>query len=572
MPILKAPLFLAPFAPRGEVSRRRNPMDMAWAVALIATLLLAACTPGGGPSDGNPGEDPAAGSTDGPDTVTVAYSVDIEGVNELVTQSTAIHTTLYYFALFLPLFEEHADYQTGPPTMAPRLSESYAFSDDRLTLTIELRQGVQWSDGVPVTAEDVRWTWQAQTSPEVGWPFAEVKQHIRDVEVVAPHTVRFHFEKAYSAQLLDVNMGVILPKHAWQELPFDQWRDNPQWFKDHLVVNGPFTLASHEPNQRYVLERNPNYFEPGIPKVDRVVFEMVRDPQAQLAMLRSGNAHYVEFVAPGDAKALEAEEDIYLTSYVPRFFYFVMWNTSRPLFAQKEVRQALTLAIDRDSIMEALYHGYAKPSVSPFTSDVWVHNDALEPYPYDPGRAKEMLAAQGFVDSDGDGVVERDGQPFRFELVTNSENNLRRDIVIMIQQQLKRVGIEVEPRFMEFNALFGPLSEHDFDAVVMALAMDTSLNTDYFFHTRGIDNGYNWGMHSNPELDQLIDDIEGYVDLLEAKPLFDRMQEIMHEEQPMTQLYQGIRLGGARKELQDVNPNAVNSFFNLRHWRLEDEG
>ncbi len=528
---------------------------------LILVLLLAAC---GGGADVKT----ERAATDR--SVVIAYGVDMEGVNELVTASTPIQTALLYFSLFLPLLDELDDYQTGPPTFAPRLAESYEFSADRLALTFQLRDDVAWSDGVPVTAEDVRWTWQAQASPEVAWAYADVKSRITDVEVVTAHTVRFHFSETYANQLIDANFGVVLPKHAWSRLPFAEWRDRGSWFFDNLVVSGPFTLESWEPLQRFVLRRNPGYFEPGLPKVDRVVFQIVPDPSSQLALLRSGQAHYVEFITPDNAATIEAHPDLRITSYLARQFFFVQWNIARPQFASKEVRQALTMAIDRQAIIDSLHYGYASVSFSPFTSDTWVHHKKLAPWPYDPARAKELLAGQGWADSDGDGILDRDGVSFRFELLGNTGNTLRRDIMVMVQEHLKQVGVEVETRLMEFSSMLAPLREHKYDAVVFGLAMDTSLNTYHYFHTRAIDDGYNWGGYSSPETDQLIEEIETQTDMAAAGPLYDRLQELIHEDQPVTFLYESRRLGGAHNSLLDVDPNAISSFFNLRRWRLAD--
>ena len=243
-----------------------------WAFALLvcSSLLIGCQSTSQAPSGDAPPEDT---------TLVVAYSIDIEGVNELLLAPTAIHSALQYFALFLPLLEEQADYQEGPPTFTPRLAESYTFSEDRLQVTLKLRTDVVWSDGVPVTAEDVRWTWQAQMHPDVAWNYVESKNRISDVEVIDPHTVVFHFTESYPSQLLDINQGVILPKHAWSQLPFDQWRENGAWFTENLVVNGPFTLESWEPQQRFVLARNEQYFEPDVPKLDRIVFEITREPR-----------------------------------------------------------------------------------------------------------------------------------------------------------------------------------------------------------------------------------------------------------------------------------------------------
>ena len=505
-------------------------------------------------------------------TAIVAYSYDIIGVNELTSGATPIQTALLYFGLFATLVDEQADYEQGPPTFAPRLAESYEFSGDHKVLTFHLRKDVTWSDGVPITAEDVHWTWQAQTHPDVAWSFADAKRRIENVEVVDPHTVRFHFSEVYANQLLDANQGVILPKHAWSQLPFDQWRGNNDWFLDHLVVSGPFTLESWEPQQRYVLRRNESYYETGFPKIDRIVFQIIPEPASQLAMLRSGQAHFVEFVAPSDAHLVENDSDLRLESFLARYFFVIQWNVSRPLFAEREVRQALAMGIDRQAITDSLYHGYAAPSYSPFTTNVWAHHKGLEPWPYDPVRAREILARHGWTDSDGDGILDRDGKPFRFELVTNTGNKVRMDLMLMVKEQLKLVGVEVDIRAMEFTALLVPLRNHDFDAVVAAFAMDTSLNTYHYFHSRAIDDGYNWGVYSNPEVDRLIENIEQQVDQLAAKPLYDRLQEVLHEDQPGVFLYESRRLSGIRNTLRDVDPNAISSFFHLRRWRLVDPG
>ena len=533
------------------------------AVVVASAMWLAAC-------NDTSGETVAEGTRER--TVVVAYSVDMQGVNELTSQSTAIMNALVYQAWFMVLVEEQPDYEDGPPSFEPQLATSYEFSEDRLQLTFRLRDDIVWSDGVPLTAEDVRWTWQAQTHPDVGWSFAEAKKHITDVEVVDPHTAIFHFSKAYAAQLQDAVIGVVLPKHAWSRLPFSQWRQNTQWFVDNLVVNGPFTLESWEPQQRYVIRRNERYHNPDLPEVDRIVFQLAPDDNSRLALLRSGQAQMMEFIQPADAAAIEADPDVRLLTHIPRYFFFVQWNVSRPLFADKRVRQALTMAIDRQEIVESIYYGYASVSHSVFPSNHWVHNGDLEPWPYDPGQAKQLLTEVGWSDTDGDGILDLDGQPFSFELVTNSESQVRVDMLVMIQEHLKRIGIDVRTRSMEFNALLGPLGEHDFDAVMGGLAIDTSLNTEYFFHTGAIDGSYNWGVYSNPEIDQLIEETNALVDPLEAKPHYLRLQALLHDEVPLTLLYEQRRLAGVRVELEGVEPNHVSSFYKMMNWRLVEEG
>ncbi|MEM1202501.1 MAG: ABC transporter substrate-binding protein [Acidobacteriota bacterium] len=547
------------------MSPRRSSAPLGSPGAIVLVLLTILAT-GCRPAVEEPGPAPADGET----TVVVAQPIDIQGTNELLVQATTIHTALHYFMLFLPLLEEQADYQDGPPTFAPRLAESYELSEDRLALTFRLRTDIVWSDGVPVTSADVRFTWEAQTHPEVAWPFVDTKARIRDVEVIDDHTVRFHFTEVYANQLEDVVQGVILPAHAWGKLPFEEWRSNSAWFDENLVVNGPFTLESHTPQQRFVVRRNERYFEPGLPRVDRVVFEIIPDSANQLNLLRTGKADFVEFVPPAEAESIEADPDLYLVKHIPRFFFYIAWNVTRPQFAEPEVRRALTLAIDRETIVDTLFYGWATVSHSPLVSNVWAHNKDLEPWPFDPAAARRLLAEAGWQDTDGDGVLDKDGQPFRFELMTNSENQLRKDITVMVQEQLKQVGIEVVPRSMDFNALLAPLARQEFDAVVSGLALGTDLDLTFNFHTRGITEGFNWSGYSNPEMDTLIEASLVALDPAEAKRTFDRIQVLLHEEQPLTFLYESVRPSGVRQRLQDTNPNSLSSFANLRSWRVED--
>jgi len=550
-PLMRLAALLHPLARRNS-----RPSRLAVLTAL-AFLVFNACQRTSPP----PGEN----DTEGP-TAVVAYGVDMLGINDLVHRRTAVQSALLNYGLFLPLLEEQGDHDKGPPSFEPRLAESYEFSEDHLGLTFHLRPNVVWSDGVPVTAEDVRWTWQAQTHPDVAWDYVAAKERIRDVEVVDEHTVRFHFTEVYAAQLLDANEGVILPRHAWEKLPFSEWRNQPGWFHQNAVTNGPFLLESWKPQERIVLRRNPLYFEPDLPRLERIVFQIVPDPSSQLALLRSGRAHLDE-VEPAEARQVEGQPNLRLLSYAPRQFVFISWNTDGPFFADARVRRALTLGIDRQEIIDTLYYGFARLTPSPYSYDSWVFNRELEPLPHDPERARELLAEAGWTDTDGDGILDKDGQAFSFELLTNNDNQLRMDIQVMIQNQLREVGIAVRPRAIEFNALGVQLYAHDFDAAINSVGIDTSLNLYYNFHSEAL-NEFNWGAYSNPEVDRVIEEIEEYLDPLEAKPLYDELQRLIHEDQPVTFLYQPLRSVAIRDELQGVEPNALSTFFNMREWYL----
>lgn len=498
-------------------------------------------------------------------TLVSGLSTDIGGVNELVTPATVINNAVL-FRLFLHLLEEQPDVQEHPPTFAPHLARSYEWSEDHKVLTFHLRDDVFWSDGVPVTAEDVRWTWQAQTHPEVAWDTSFVKEAVDDVEVVDPHTVRFHFNRVYPAQLLDANEGVILPKHAWSRLPFSEWRRNGNWFVENIVTNGPFRLEGWKPEEEIVLARNENYFEPGIPYLDRVVFRIISDQSSQVTQLRAGALDFVSNVPPDDALGLARTDGLVLKDFWSISFIFIAWNNESPLFEDSRVRRALTMGIDRQGIVEGLWSNFAVVADSPIPQSVWAHNDDIEPYPYDPQEARRLLAEAGWKDTDGDGILDKDGRPFRFEILNHTGNRQREDATLIAQEQLRRLGIEAIPRILELASFIAALSEGEYEAAMAGMNMPTDLNMRYFFHSDQIGNGLNHSRYRNPEVDQLIEAAYEQPEPADMAPYLMRLQEILHEDQPLTFLWFSKRLNAHQSHVRNVQANIISPWYGLRYW------
>jgi peptide/nickel transport system substrate-binding protein len=535
---------------------------------LLCLGLLLACGPEGDDGRTRGGERAAPGEPVRGGTLVVGSIADLEGVNEVIIPSSTVFLNVGY-QMFLRLLQEQPDFDEHPPTFAPALAESWEWSDDHLALTFHLRDDVVWSDGVPFTAEDVRFTWQAQTSPEVAWNSAFIKDDIEDVEIVDPHTVVFHYSQVSPNQLLDANEGVILPAHAWSELPFSEWRTNADFFTENMVVSGPFKLERWVPQQEVVLVRNERYYKEGLPYLDRVVFRMIPERSNQVAQLLAGNLHVMVQLPITDLPRVERSSVARIEAYWHRLYSHVVWNMRNPLFSDRQVRQALTLAMDRQAIVETLWGEYGRVADSFIVQTVWAHDDSIEPWPHDPARARRMLAEAGWSDSDGDGVIDKDGLPYRFEILTNQGNDERLDAVVMIKEHLSRVGIEVEVRSMEWNAMTDRLYDHDFEAAISAWGMPTTLNPRYAFHSESMDGAENFSSYSNPELDELIERFEGMADVEEAEPILHEMQQIVHRDLPMTYLWESQRILGTTQRLRDLNPNLLGTFWFLDQAWLE---
>ncbi len=536
---------------------------------LAGALLASSCGHRPEETAGATPEQTPAGPRRGGTAVT-GWTAELGGVNKLILPAATINSEVLY-RMFLHLVEEQPDFQEHPPTFKPLLAKSYEFSPDHKVLTFHLRDDVVWSDGVPVTAEDVRWTWQAQVNPDVAWEGADSKRWIRDVEVVDPYTVRFHFERTYARQLLDANEAPILPKHAWEKLPFSQWRQNNDWFRQNLVVDGPFTLASWEPQQQIVLARNDRYFEKGLPRLDRVVLRQIADQSAGFTQLLSGDLDFVNQVAVSDVPRVKAAPHLELISFWANLYVAAGWNNEHPLFKDAEVRRALTLAIDRQTIVDTLLgKELGKVADSPVLTSVWAHDDSIQPLPYDPAEARRILAAKGWRDSNGDGVLDKGGKPFAFELLSNAGNQLRADATVMIQDQLKKVGIRATPRLVDFNALIDQTSQGNFEASMLGFTTDTSLDLTGNFHSSSIGgDGNNIVRYRNPEVDRLIVEAASQLELAAMKSQLDRIQQIIHRDQPVTFLWESKRLSAVNRRVKDARPTPNFSLFNLKEWWIE---
>lgn len=546
------------------------PIRFLTALILAGALLASGCDrrPEGAASTTTTEQTPAGPRRGG--TVVTGWTAELGGVNKLILPSLQINHEVLY-RMFLHLAEEQPDYQEHPPTFKPLLATSWEFSPDHKVLTFHLRDGVVWSDGVPVTAEDVRWTWQAQINPDVAWEGVESKRWIRDVEVVDPHTVRFHFERAYARQFLDANESPVFPKHAWEKLPFSQWRQNADWFRQHLVVDGPFTIASWEPQQQLVLARNDRYFEKGLPYLDRVVLRLIPDQSSGFTQLLSGDLDFISQIAVQDAPRVKASPNLRLISFWANLYVAVGWNNDHPLFKDPEVRRALTLAIDRQTIVDTLLGPeLGKVADSPILTTVWAHNDSIHPWPYDPAEARRILAAKGWRDSNGDGVLDKDGKPFGFELLSNAGNQLRADATVMIQDQLKKVGVRATPRQVEFSTLIDQTTAGKFEAAILGFTPDTSLDLTSNYHSNAIGgDGNNVVRYRNPEVDRLIVEAASRPDLAAMKSDLDQIQQLIHRDQPVTFLWESKRLTAINKRVQNAKPTSSYGLFNLREWWIE---
>ncbi len=512
---------------------------------LVAAILLA----------GSAVAQPAGG------TVVVAVGGDVDSFNEYVASSTLAFDIADQ--IFLSLMAEVPVPPGSAPRFAPRLAASWEIAQDGLSVTFVLREDVVWSDGAPVTAEDVRFTWQVQTDEALGWPDADLKENIRDVRVDGPHRVTFLLKKPGLYTLLDINEGRIVPKHAWSEIPVARWRTTD--FSKHLVTNGPFRLASWKPAQAITLEKNPSYYDAAAePSVERVVFRVVPDPHIRLQQLLAGETDVLESVPPEAVDRIRAAEGVRVLSLDQRMFTYICWNMRRPIFADARVRRALTMALDRDAILATLAGGMGRPSTGPIPSSLWAADPRAKPLPHDPAAARRLLDESGWVDRDGDGVREKDGRPLTFDIEFNRGNTLRERIALHAAARWADLGVRVVPRAVEWAAFQAKHREGDFDAFVASRIASTRVNLDSWTSA----SPRNQPGYANPALDALNAKGVAAATMEEARPIWHEAQRILAEDQPVTFLFEQDRIYAVSARLEGVEPGPLGLIGGLRRWSV----
>jgi len=486
---------------------------------------------------------------------------DADSLNDL-TSTTASASDIIGL-LFLSLTRTNPDF-----SHAPSLAKSWEFSENHLELTFHLRDDVFWHDGVRTTAHDVKFTFEKQISPNIGWATIKWKQFIKECVVVDDDTVKFIFERVYPYQLMDAVVGAILPKHILEKVPEEEMVSTD--FNRHPVGNGPYRFKEWKAQQYVEVEANQEFFA-GRPPLDRIIFKVVPDQENLVLQLKNGEIDFMDQVPPRFFEELSRQEDLVAYIAPGRSYTYLGWNLRNPLFESKKVRQALTMAINRREIIDSLLLEFGRIPKSPILPIIWAHNPNLPDLPYDPEKARQYLAEAGWTDSDGDGWLDKDGQRFSFTVKTNKGNQIREDIVVLVQDMFKEVGIEVKPNILEWTVFIGDMSKKDFEAAVAGWSVGLKMDMTTIWHSDSISDKFNFVSYANPDFDQLNDDAIFEMDPEKARQMWWRAQEMIAEDQPYTFLYSPKDIHFVHRRFQNVQMETVGWNYNLEQWWVPKE-
>lgn len=491
-------------------------------------------------------------------TAVVALAGDPDVLNSLIRRSASA-------GMILDLLQDSLADMGEDLEWHPRIAESWEIAPDRTSITYHLRDW-SWSDGVPLTSADVVRTFALFMDPAVGSPRKGQFSDVSDVEAPDSRTVVYRFTRPLPDPVAR-SFHAILPEHLVRDLEPAEvmgWEINR-----HPLSCGPFQLENWDPGQSLTLVPNLRY-PLGRPYLDRVVFRIIPDPAGQVVALETGQVDMVTDVTPGDAERLQASGKVRIVPAGGRQYYYLNWNLRRPLFADSATRKALSLALDRQRMIDTLLRGYGRPAVGPMAPVMWNFHRKLKADPYAPEQARRMLAEAGWQDTDGDGIVERDGQPLRFTMLTKLGDPVRENGAVIIRENLRTVGAEVEIRVLELAAGLELLNRGEYDAYFGSFNANLYGDPTSVVHSEATQD-FNKGHYANAEVDSLLDLALSLPDRAEALPVWYRLQEVLLADPPSAYLFYPEKLVGVSHRLQDVRPHVLSPWNNISHWWIATE-
>jgi peptide/nickel transport system substrate-binding protein len=486
-------------------------------------------------------------------TVVIAFPAEPDVLNPLIRASA-------YTGQILALLQQSLLEMDEDLLWQPLIARNWTLAPDSLSLTYTLRPW-RWSDGAPLTAYDVAASFVLYKSSDVASPRMGYYADVLRAVALDSATVRYDLVRKL-ANPLSHTAHSILPVHVTAHLDPRQVRTWP--LNEHPLSSGPFVLQEWIRNQELVLIRNEMYPGPE-PLLDRVVLRIIPDETARVIALEAGEADFMEEVPVQAAARILASGQANIHRLSGRLFGYLSFNLRNALFHDRRVRKALSLAIDRQRFIDGLLGGYAKPAASPLPPVLWAHNDQVAPDPYDPASARRLLAEAGWRDRDGDGVLDRDGQQFSFEILTRQGDPVRADGVVVIRENLRQVGIEVRPRVLEHATSLEMLKKGQFAAYLGLFQANLTVDPSSLLHSQATDR-FNYGAYSNARVDSLLDLGLSLADRRLAKPVWDRLQEIVSQDVPMIFIYYPETLIAVSTRLQDVRPHVLSPFNNICEW------
>lgn len=462
------------------------------------------------------------------DTLIIASPAEATGLDPRL--ETDVHSQERMYTILEPLITFDTDMN-----IIPRLATDWGFSEDGLTLSFELREGVHWHDGEPFTAEDVKYTYNWVLNPDHAAPNRELYATIEEIEIEDPHTVNFHLSEEDSFLLNNLARIPVVPAHDGDR---EDFRSSP-------IGTGPYEFESWDRDDVMILKANEDYWG-GNPNFEYVEFRPIEEDSARQMALEAGDVHASQGdVVPEDIDRLEEDPNLKIQRATGTGYTYLAYNTRKEIFEDVEMRRAISHLVPKEAIVERIMHNIGQVATTSIPSGLPWHNPDVPTYDYNPEKAQEIIDD-----------LDIDLEDLTLTLHTN-ENPQRIRIAEIIQAEAANIGIDVEVNIEEWGAFWSNVQQpdHGYDLFVVGWVGQVDPDRAMYrqFHSEG---GMNFGGYAHPRLDELLD--KGRTvppDSEESIELYYEAQQIEAEEEFYTQIFYYEEVGASDPSLEGYSPH-----------------
>ncbi|MDX9950701.1 MAG: peptide-binding protein [Methylophilaceae bacterium] len=435
------------------------------------------------------------------------------------------------------------------------LAQSWSISADHRTITFKLKPDLQWADGKPLTSADVLFTWQLVTDENTRTPYGADYKLVIKAETPDPLTFRVSYQEPY-APALDTWAGLqILPRHLLEGQDI-----NTTAFAQNPVGSHYYKLEQWQHGERISLVRNPLATQ-GQAQIERLVSRFIPDAASQFLELMADNIDTMNLNPIQYARIFPARPDlnrkIALYKELGNNYTYLGFNLKRKPFDDIRVRQAINYAINKQELIDGVLLGLGEPVASPYKPGTRWSNPQLQPYPYDAEKALALLKEAGYADHDGDGILDKDGKPLKFEMLTN-QNKQREMSAVLVQRRLKEIGIDTSIRVLEWASFIGRfIKTGEFDAVVLGWSLSLDPDQYSIWHSSQQAPGqFNFIGYHNPQVDKLLEQGRLELDIEKRTKIYHEFARLLQEDSPIVYLYAGYGLPAIHKRIKGIDDPA----------------
>jgi peptide/nickel transport system substrate-binding protein len=446
----------------------------------------------------------------------------------------------------------------------PHLARSWENSPDGKTWVFHLKRDVKFHNGTKLTAEDVKFTFDKIKDPSTNSPYFSVFENLKAVKVKSRYTVEIDLKNPLPSLPFYLDVG-ILPKHSL--MGKDLMRAE---FNYHPIGTGPFKIESWSKNE-IIMRAHENHFG-GRPHLNRVIVKFFDDQRVVWAELMKGTIDCVFLTYPKNYDFIKNIPDFNVYSFLYPYYYILAFNKNNEYFNRRQARQALNYAVDKERIITRVLRGKGRVSSGTIYPQSWAYSKAIRPYPYNPKKALKLLEEAGWKDTNGNHILDKNEREFEFVVLIVREDDVARESVLQVQQQLLDIGIRMKVKPLSFPILYQEfLLTKNFDASLLSMISDDPDKNYAWWHSSQIDHGFNVFSYKNENVDELLDKGRTTLDSEERKEIYCRFQREIHDDPPGILLFWRDSLIVIHKRFRGVKLSPAGILNHIGEWYVPKE-